>query len=105
MKNYLLLLILLTLVSCKTQRFVSDASFKSTASTTSVEVPPNYSEWNHFIFWGIGQTKVVDPVDLCKNKSGVAYIEAKETFTSGLVTNLTFGIYSPRVYNIYCKQN
>jgi hypothetical protein len=63
---------------------------------------PSKEGTNHFIFWGLGQTKTVDPREVCGSK-GVSAVETRYTFINGLLSGITYGIYSPRNYVIYCK--
>jgi hypothetical protein len=101
MKKYLILLTTLFLItSCSTQRF-------SVNSTSKREVPktnPHFSKWSHFFFWGIGQDTVLNPGEMCRDEGGIAFVETKLTFAQGLVTAVSYGIYSPRTNNIYCNR-
>ena len=90
----------LFLYSCSTQRIA--------IGNKSREVPksnPHYSYWDNFFFWGVGQTKFNNAQESCKNNNGIDFVETRLSFTQGLVTILTYGVYSPRTVNIYCKDN
>lgn len=54
----------------------------------------------HFIFWGMGQTREINPKEVCGKKEVVA-VETNISFINGLISMLTYGIYSPRNYSIY----
>jgi len=103
MKKLFILVALASVIllsSCSTQRIA--------IGSTSREVPktnPHYSYWDHFFLGGIGQTKFRNAVELCKNNNGVEFIETRLSFAQGLVTGLTYSIYSPRTVNVYCKDN
>ena len=101
MKKYLLLIITLFLItSCQTQRFSVNPMIRR-------EVPksnPHYSKWSHFFFAGIGQESNLNASEMCREDGGVAFVESKLTFGQGLVTLLSYGIYSPRTNNIYCNR-
>lgn len=89
-----LLAVVLFLQSCATQQFpIND---------DNVPTVPTYEGTNHFIFWGIGQTKVINPKDVCGTRK-IRAIESHYSFLQGLLTILTYGIYSPRGYAIYCE--
>ena len=63
---------------------------------------PTYEGTSHFIFWGLGQTKEVNPNEICGSR-GVASVEAGQGFWHGFASALTWGIYEPREYRIYCN--
>lgn len=63
---------------------------------------PAYEGTSHFIFWGLGQTKTVDPNDVCGSR-GVAGVETGYSFVDALFANLTWGIYQPREYKVFCN--
>lgn len=91
----------LFLSSCATQRFTVDGSVRR-------EVPksnPHYSKWSHFFVYGIGQTDFNNAAKMCAKDGGVDYVETKLTFAQGVVRLFTFGIYTPRTVNVYCKSN
>jgi hypothetical protein len=86
--------LLLTLTACSTQNFkVSKGDFKSI---------PSYEGTSHFVFWGIGQEKFVNPHEVCGDKD-VAQIATKTSFLNGFLGAITWGIYSPRDYVVYCE--
>lgn len=95
MKKYLIIALLaLSLAACSTQKFELDAS-----SHTSI---PTYEGTSHFVFWGIGQEKKLYPVEVCGMR-GVSSVETHDSFLNGLLSAITWGIYSPRSYAIYCR--
>ena len=90
----------LFLCSCSTQRIAVGSKSREVPKTN-----PHYSYWDNFLFWGVGQTKFNNAQELCKNNNGVDFVETRLSFAQGLLTGLTYGIYSPRTINIYCKDN
>ena len=54
------------------------------------------------MFWGLGQVKEVNPNEICGGR-GVASVEAGQNFWHGVASMLTWGIYEPREYRIYCN--
>ena len=97
MKKLTLLLcsvVIVTLGGCSTQKFVSDTSMGYKAM----------DRWDHFFFWGIGQEKTNYVERVCGSKENLVRIETEDSFLSGLLTGLTYGIYSPRVARIYCRR-
>lgn len=68
----------------------------------SAKTIPTYEGTSHFIFWGLGQTKEVDPNEICGSR-GVASVETGQSFWLGFASALTWGIYEPREYRIYCN--
>lgn len=65
---------------------------------------PSYTKWNHFFLSGIGkqESKVIIDEKYCPNSS-VSGIMFRKNFFNGLLTFLTFGIYTPRETAIYCN--
>ena len=94
MKKFLYLIALCLLMSgCCHQKF----DLNNTRATI-----PSYEGTSHFVFWGLGQTKEVDPNEICGER-GIASVETGQSFWHGLAAGLTYGIYSPREYRIYCN--
>ena len=93
-KLSLLTLAALLATGCTYQKFNLDDSRTAT---------PTYEGTNHFFFWGLGATKEVNPKEVCGAK-GVSAVETSYGFIDGLATGITYGIYSPRTYAVYCKK-
>ncbi|GHU28700.1 hypothetical protein FACS1894152_6650 [Bacilli bacterium] len=91
MKKYLLLLPIL-MCSCSTQKFVFDVSRSE----------PTASKTAHFFIGGIGQTESMNPEEIC-GKGNVAAVEAQYSVINVLLTGVTWGIYAPKTFNVYCK--
>ncbi len=92
-----ILVLVLFLTSCSTQRLITDKKYyKSTY--------PTYTQVDHFIFWGIGQKKIFDKADsICQKKDKIlSSVEFKQTVPNYLLTLITLGIYSPRTLEIHC---
>lgn len=85
--------ILLLLSGCCTQRF----DLSGTRGTI-----PTYEGKSHFIFWGLGQTKDINPNEIC-GRRGVRSVDSHITFVDGLLSGITWGIYNPQSYSIYCN--
>ena len=81
------------LAACSTQRF---------DLTDNHSTIPTYEGKSHFVFWGIGQEKTYNPREICGVK-GVSAVDSHTTFVDGLLSGLTWGIYSPESYAIYCN--
>ena len=98
-KNFLAISSLLILITgCATQTFSVNPSVKR-------EVPagnPHFSRWSHFFFLGVGQSDFKNATDLCKDNGGVSFVETKQLFVQGLIAAVSYGIYAPRLMNIYC---
>jgi len=94
MKNILLSIILFFAVSCSTQ------NLKISKSPT--KTIPTYEGTSHFIFWGLGQEKLIDPKEVCGDRA-IAQVSTSTSFLNGLLGGLTWGIYAPRDYIIYCE--
>jgi hypothetical protein len=83
------------IVSCTTQRF--------TLAESKVPTIPTYEGKNHFIFWGLGQTKSIDSEEICGERLVMA-VETHCSFLDGFLGAITYGIYSPQTFRIYCKK-
>ncbi len=99
-KLFIILAIVALTASCSTQRFLVDPSVKREEPAKN----PHFTKWSHFFVAGIGQTSFSNAADMCKENGGVAFVETKLTFAQGLVTALTYGIYSPRNISVYCNK-
>lgn len=64
---------------------------------------PTYEGTSHFLFYAIGQTKKINPDEVCGSK-GVTAVETEVTVLNGLCQGITFGIYYPMTYRIYCNK-
>ncbi|PSV99844.1 hypothetical protein C9I88_01430 [Photobacterium iliopiscarium] len=52
---------------------------------------------------GIGQHKTVDAAKLCGGADNVAKVEVQQTFVNGLLSVVTFCVYTPRQARVFCK--
>lgn len=99
MKKLLVLLfcasVIAVLSACSTQSFEINPNPVATSE-------PSYEGTNHFLLWGIGQIQTMHPGEAC-GPEGVNRVETTETFVNGLLSTLTFGIYAPRSYAVYCN--
>lgn len=65
---------------------------------------PSYEGKHHFIFWGLGQEKMVNPSEACKKNQKIEAVDTHLTFLDGLLSGITWGIYYPRSYAVYCSK-
>ncbi|MFI3241858.1 MAG: Bor family protein [Alphaproteobacteria bacterium] len=93
-KLILLITAILLMSGCCYQTFTLDDTKQNTI--------PTYEGTNHFVFWGIGQEKKLDPNEVCKER-GINSVQTSYSFISGFFNAITYGIYSPRDYAIYCN--
>lgn len=84
----------LLLSACSTQRFNLDGNHATI---------PTYEGTSHFIFWGLGQEKEYNPSEIC-GANDVSAIDTHVSFVDGLLSAITWGIYAPESYAIYCKK-
>ena len=97
MKKVVFVIVGLFLLSgCLNQKIIVDGSERA-------KTIPNFQGTNHFILVGLGQTTTIDATEIC-GENGVNAVETKTTFINGLLTSITYGIYAPRDYAIYCKK-
>jgi hypothetical protein len=94
MKKFLALAaVCLTLGACSTTRL--------NLNDKHVTIP-TYEGTSHFIFWGLGQTKEFDPQEVCGSR-GVSAVDTHKSFANGFLSTITYGIYYPETYSIYCN--
>lgn len=94
MKKFLLLFsFIIVMTGCCHQKFELGNTRKSV---------PTYEGTTNFIFWGIGQEKSIDPYEVC-GRNGVNAVETGVNFWNGVAAALTWGIYQPYEYKIYCN--
>jgi hypothetical protein len=97
MKMFLLALCLIV-TSCATQQFkVTEKGKKRSV--------PSYEGKHHFIFWGLGQEKEVNALEACNEGQSIEAVDTHLTFVDGLLSAITYGIYYPRSYRIYCSKD
>lgn len=82
------------LTGCSTQTYI--VSEQPAAKTAS------YDKMQHFFVGGIGQQSEKDTKEVCTNNN-VAKVQTQQTFLNGLLSMISYGIYSPRDMRIYCK--
>lgn len=83
--------------------FIQGCTFQKFNISQSGNTIPSYEGMNHYIFWGLGQTRTVDPNDVCGVR-GVSGIETGYSVWNMIIDWFTLGIYSTRSYKIYCNQ-
>ena len=84
--------------------FVSSILLTSCYSfTTVVGSGPQGSQentaWNSYIFWGLGPVGVKDAKTMAGDAENYS-VNTKMSFVNGLVSGITFGIYSPRTITV-----
>lgn len=95
-KIILTVLAALTLSSCAKQTFVV---------STNGSVEPTKVGTDHFFLSGIGQERMHDAIRVCGASDKVAKVETETTALNNILAILTFGIYTPVEYRVYCKYN
>jgi len=80
---------------CATQRFQLDERNPGI---------PAHEGKSHFFLAGIGQTKTINAGEFC-GYNQVSTVEAYLSATDVILTALTYSIYSPRSYSIYCRKD
>jgi len=85
-----------TLSACSTQRIYMKNDMTGTM--------PSYEKSQTFFIYGIGQTQDLNAGEVCGKKS-ISRIETNQTFVDGLLSVITFGIYTPRTVSVFCKKD
>jgi hypothetical protein len=61
-----------------------------------------YNEWHHIGVFGL--VEFSDPIELNRMCQGKwTTLETENSFLSGLVSGVTYGLYTPREANLVCK--
>jgi hypothetical protein len=67
-----------------------------------LKTPPTYESREDFFLWGLIGEKHVNVRQYCSGEEP-RQMQAQTTLTDGLLTLITFGIYSPRSVRIWCE--
>jgi hypothetical protein len=73
-------------------------------ATIETGLPPSNETiskaWAHGFLWGLVSPSTVETASKCKN--GVAKVETQHSFLNGLVSAITYGIYTPIEIDVTC---
>ncbi len=83
------------MTGCARQTFIMSPAPQNQAAELNKSQP--------FFVSGIGQHKTVDAAKLCGGADKVAKVEVQQTFVNGLLSVVTFGVYTPRQARVFCK--
>ena len=72
-------------------------------SDSKPAVLPHATGTNDFFIGGIGQEQIIPITEMCRK--GVSTVKVKYTFMDGFLAVLTFGIYTPNTYEVYCNRD
>lgn len=98
-KTTTILLLLASITACHTQRhFTTEKAEYNYKASTKV-----HKGTSHFFIAGLGQTDKIDAISICGKEENILAVESQQTFINGLIRLVTFSIYSPREYIVYCK--
>lgn len=96
MKQLLMgLFIIATLTGCSTMTVQPQQTAKRVN-------PPTFEETYAFFFWGLVGEERVDVKAVCGDKKPVQ-MQTQATFTDGLFSAVTLGIYSPHTAKVWCE--
>ncbi len=79
------LLVSTMLTSCYTYTTVVG---KGAQGTTKIQ------KWNHYVLWGLAPVGVSDAKEMAAGATDYT-VKTEQTFVNGLLSAITFGIYSP----------
>jgi hypothetical protein len=57
-----------------------------------------------FFVNGIGQEQEIDAAQICGGADKIAKVQVQQTFLDGLLTGITFGLYTPRDARVFCRR-
>ncbi len=99
-KTFLILPVLFSLFACSTHQYV----FLGKGPNRTVDgIKPDLTKTNHFILWGLMQTKSVDIVSICDRGDNTVTIKNYKSIYNNIFTVSTAGIYAPTTTDIYCR--
>lgn len=98
MKNSIAALAAVALLSgCATVTITPDGAPQTAAK-------PTYEETQNFFIWGLVPEKnTVDVVEVCGD-ADVRQLQTQDTFGNGLLSVVTFGMYTPRTARVWCEE-
>jgi hypothetical protein len=97
---FVILFILFNIASCATQRF------ELSSTPIKHEQKPIFQDNHTFFLGGVGQKQILDSSQLikyCGSIANVAAVETKRSFLNNILSIITYSIYSPAQYSVYCK--
>ena len=65
---------------------------------------PTQAKSQHYFVAGIGQKKDINAAEVCGGVDKVQKVEVQQTFLNGLLSVVTFNIYTPRMARVYCGE-
>ena len=86
------------LCGCTNSRFIID---KKADTYTNVQ---QYSERDHFFFWGMGRKHDHDLSQICPNGK-IVEMKTNNDWIDETLVALTMGIYYTRTFTVYCAEN
>lgn len=100
MDKYLAIFALLFVFSCEQQQF----SVSSKNEYPELEIKPTYEEWDNLFLWGLAPgPKKHDAIKICAGKD-VEMVGTKRSGIQGFLQIITYGIYTPRTYQVQCGE-
>ena len=58
---------------------------------------------NHFWVSGLGQTRHIPAIKICGSEDKIARVDTRLSFVDWLLGAVTFGIYTPSTYRVFCQ--
>lgn len=74
------------------------------ASENDRSQTPLVSSSNDFFLGGVFQSGIIDAAGVCGGRSKVAQVATVTSVQNILLTWITFGLYTPRSYEVYCRR-
>lgn len=93
----LLPLVVLLLSSCATRIQLINSKWPIRNSYAAAHV-----ETHSFFFFGIGQSKQINAVQICGGLDKVLQVETQHTFENVIAATITLGVYTPLTVRVYC---
>ena len=68
-----------------------------------ITTKPTYQESKSFFIFGLVGEHHINVTEICKGKEPLQ-MQSQQTFSDGLLTVLTLGIYAPHTAKVWCPQ-
>jgi len=88
---------ILLLLSCQT------VTISPEGKKHKISSHPSYERTQNFFLWGLSGENTINVEDICREKP-IKQMQTQMTFVNGLLSFITFGIYTPRTAKVWCKK-
>lgn len=99
-KLSILILTTFLITGCATTVLINKNSIS--AEQAAAQKPTRKGK-NQFFVSGLGQTQYIPAVEICGSEEKIARVETRYSFVDLLLQVITWGIYTPSTYRVFCQ--